>query len=70
MRFSPNLLDIYDHYMRSNLGEIKPDFVIEKFPGLVITSITPFGYFGPYAGLLANDDVLEAMSQFVLFVGG
>ena len=53
----------------SNLGEIKPDFVIEKFPGLVITSITPFGYFGPYAGLLANDDVLEAMSGMMFKAG-
>ncbi len=53
----------------SNLGEIKPDFIIEKFPGLVITSITPFGYFGPYAGLLANDDVLEAMSGMMFKAG-
>ena len=53
----------------SNLGEIKPDFVVAKFPGLVITSITPFGYFGPYADLLANDDVLEAMSGMMFKAG-
>ena len=53
----------------SNLGKIKPDFVLAKFPGLVITSITPFGYFGPYADLLANDDVLEAMSGMMFKAG-
>ena len=53
----------------SNLGEVKPDFVVNKFPGLVITSITPFGYFGPYADLLANDDVLEAMSGMMFKAG-
>ncbi len=53
----------------SNLGKITPKSVQKLFPHLVITSITPFGYTGPYAGLIANDDVLEAMSGMMFKAG-
>ena len=39
------------------------------FPHLVITSITPFGSSGPYSGLIANDDVLEAISGMMFKAG-
>ncbi|MBG01075.1 MAG: hypothetical protein CL470_02250 [Acidimicrobiaceae bacterium] len=53
----------------SNLGAVTPELVRTQFPHLIITSITPFGYTGPYAGYTANDDVLEAMSGMMFKAG-
>ena len=53
----------------SPLGDVMIDAVIENMPALVVTSITPFGYTGPYADLIANDDVLEAMSGMMFKAG-
>ena len=53
----------------SQLGTISVDAVTKDMPGLVVTSITPFGYTGPYADLIANDDVLEAMSGMMFKAG-
>ena len=65
------LLGEADIWIESNsdLGEVTPEFVSRLYPHLVITSITPFGYTGPYAGLTANDDVLEAMSGMIFKAG-
>ncbi|GIR36139.1 MAG: hypothetical protein CM15mP49_15240 [Actinomycetota bacterium] len=53
----------------SPLGDVMVDAVIKNMPALVVTSITPFGYTGPYADLIANDDVLEAMSGMMFKAG-
>ena len=53
----------------SDLGAVTPELVERYFPHLIITSITPFGYTGPYADLTANDDVLEAMSGMMFKAG-
>lgn len=52
-----------------DLGRINLEAVLASCPGLVITSITPFGYSGPYSDLVANDDVLEAMSGMLFKAG-
>ena len=38
----------------SPLGDVMVDAVIENMPALVVTSITPFGYTGPYADLILS----------------
>jgi crotonobetainyl-CoA:carnitine CoA-transferase CaiB-like acyl-CoA transferase len=43
--------------------------ILERHPGLVITSITPFGLTGPYRDYVATDAVLVAMSG-LLFRSG
>ncbi|MAP74249.1 MAG: hypothetical protein CMJ55_08325 [Planctomycetaceae bacterium] len=53
----------------SDIGSVASSNVREACPSLVITSITPFGYTGPYAELIANDDVLEAMSGMMFKAG-
>ena len=53
----------------SDIGSVASSNVRETCPSLVITSITPFGYTGPYAELIANDDVLEAMSGMMFKAG-
>ncbi len=53
----------------SDIGSVTSSNVREARPSLVITSITPFGYTGPYAELIANDDVLEAMSGMMFKAG-
>ncbi len=53
----------------SDLGRVTVSLVSEMMPELVITSITPFGYTGPYSDLIANDDVLEAMSGMMFKAG-
>ena len=53
----------------SDIGSVASSNVREICPSLVITSITPFGYTGPYAELIANDDVLEAMSGMMFKAG-
>ena len=51
------------------LGNTSVSSIAEMFPRLVITSITPFGYSGPYSEYVANDDVLEAMSGMMFKAG-
>ena len=58
--FSPGYLDAlelgYDHLIREN-------------PGLIMTSITPFGSGGPYSDYASSDLVLWALSGLVFICG-
>lgn len=48
---------------------LDPDVVHERFPELVIVSITDFGQDGPYRNFVATDPVMEAMA-WMLFRAG
>ena len=66
-----HLLSEADIWIESgeNLYNSSIDSIADMFPHLVITSITPFGSSGPYSGLIANDDVLEAISGMMFKAG-
>ena len=39
-------------------------------PGLVMTSVTPFGYTGPYKDMKSTELILQALSGFLYLAGG
>ena len=60
--------DIYLHSMRPKETEgtdIAPDALCEKFPHLIVTSITGFGQTGTYADFEPTPDVIFAMSGWL-----
>jgi len=48
---------------------LEPAEILDRHPHLVITSVTPFGRTGPYAGWEATDSVIEAMSGMMFKAG-
>jgi crotonobetainyl-CoA:carnitine CoA-transferase CaiB-like acyl-CoA transferase len=65
-----DLLDAADVWIESHRSDdLDRREVLERHPGLVITSITAFGLTGPYRGYAATDAVLVAMSG-LLFRSG
>jgi crotonobetainyl-CoA:carnitine CoA-transferase CaiB-like acyl-CoA transferase len=64
------LLDGADVWIESDrAGTSNRREMLERHPGLVVTSITPFGLTGPYRDYVATDAVLVAMSG-LLFRSG
>jgi crotonobetainyl-CoA:carnitine CoA-transferase CaiB-like acyl-CoA transferase len=53
---------------RRALG-LEPEALAARHPHLVVTSLTEFGSHGPYAGWVATDAVLEAMSGMMFKAG-
>jgi crotonobetainyl-CoA:carnitine CoA-transferase CaiB-like acyl-CoA transferase len=65
-----DLLDAADVWIESHrAGYLNHREVLERHPGLIITSITGFGLTGPYRDYAATDAVLIAMSG-LLFRSG
>ncbi|MGD0120120.1 MAG: CoA transferase, partial [Candidatus Binatus sp.] len=65
-----DLLDAADVWIDSHRGgDLNHREVLERHPGLIITSITAFGLTGPYRDYAATDAVLVAMSG-LLFRSG
>ncbi|MCE2501776.1 MAG: CoA transferase [Dehalococcoidia bacterium] len=48
---------------------LETDHLIEKFPHLIVTSITPFGQTGPYRDFAATDIVTTAISGLMYHSG-
>ncbi len=64
------LLDAADVWIESHRADaVDRREVLERHPGLIITSITAFGLTGPYRDYVATDAVLVAMSG-LLFRSG
>ena len=51
------------------LASFEPEAVLERHPHLVVVTVTPFGYSGPYRGFQATDLVCNALSG-MLYKGG
>jgi crotonobetainyl-CoA:carnitine CoA-transferase CaiB-like acyl-CoA transferase len=65
-----DLLDAADVWIESHrASDLNHREVLERHPGLIITSITAFGLTGPYRDYAATDAVLVAMSG-LLFRSG
>lgn len=43
-------------------GAAEPRVLAERFPHLVVTSVTPFGLVGPYRNHVGNESVVQAIS--------
>ncbi|MGD9123607.1 MAG: CoA transferase [Desulfarculaceae bacterium] len=62
------VLDSQDNGYLAGLGLGYPE-LSQIVPGLVMTSITPYGLDGPYSGFAANDLCLWSMSGFAYLTG-
>ena len=48
---------------------LEPEALVERHPGLIVTSITPFGLTGPYRDFAATDIVTTAVSGLMYHSG-
>ena len=48
---------------------LEPEALVERHPGLIVTSITPFGQTGPYRDFAATDIVTTAISGLMYHSG-
>ena len=48
---------------------VDPNILSSRYPGLIVTSITPFGYSGPYKNMESTDIVICALSGLMYHSG-